>query len=471
MRKRSSLIVAAALALCLGLGGAEPQTKPTTAPALLTKEQLLQRVTELRSRVKDLSVVTEDIVTKGPPNTVRRSHKTIVMKRDMMYIDELYGSELPTFRVQRSFDGKQTTIDGRPAGDAMISKGRSREMDTQTMGFFTVNLLNPPGQGTNRSLLGSLQKVPCTIRKEIEIIDGHSCEVVEFAEPRNDKLIAWLDLDRGLLPVRHRQFRHDGTLWFECNVEKAIEVEKDLWFATRAKTTVFDVFKDLEGAGGVEQVIIVDSFPNGPLLQVNTDPDDSIFDLASRLPIGTKLHNLDNMREMRVVGFTKNQQPATKPAAAAEPANHPLLAAQNFAVERKVEFDLKPWSEAVQGVSLRFRLGKDNGSGSPYLDIKNSNQQHMRYDFGRPRLEFDQKWYFRENEKEYFSDLSAGRTYQGIGPIFLGAKWITEQGRQPLVKAPGKHTIRVKFTAKPADGKGEAFEVVSAPLEIVWPGN
>jgi hypothetical protein len=460
------------MSLCLLLGGAEPPTKPAapaTAPALLTKDQLLQRVTDLRSRVKDISVVTEDVVTKGPPNIVRRSHRTIVMKRDMTFIDELYGDNAPTFHRQHSFDGRQTVQAGGPDGDAMISKGRSRWLDTQTMGFFTVNLLNPPGFGTNRSLLGSLQKVPCTIRKDVELIDGHPCEVVEFADPHNDILIAWLDLERGLLPIRHRQFRHDGTLWFECNVEKALEVEKDLWFATRAKTTVFDVFKGLESAGGVEQVILVDSGPDGPLLQVNTDPDDSIFDLASRLPIGTKVFNVDNMKDWRVVGFTKNKQPATRPAAAAQPAPLPLMTTPIIAAERKVEFDLRPWSDAVQGVSLRFRLGKDNGPGSPYLDIKNSNPQHMRYDFGRARLEFDQKWYFREDEKERLIDLSAGRTYQGIGPIFLGANWIAEQNHQRLTMSGGKHTIRVKFTAKPADGKGESFEVVSAPLEIDWP--
>jgi len=41
-----------------------------------------------------------------------------------------------------------------------------------------------------------------------------------------------------------------------------------------------------------------------------------------------------------------------------------------------------------------------------------------------------------------------------------------EQERQRLIKAAGKHTIRVKFIAQPADGKGKPIEVITAPLII-----
>jgi len=401
---------------------------------------------------------------------VTNAHRTVVMKRDMIYVDQVLSSgENDSYRIfQRhiSFDGKQTTAVGAPPGRATITKGRSRELDTQTIGFFTVNLLNPPG--LPRSLLGLLQHTPYNIRKDVELIDGHPCQVLEFSEFVGDTMNIWLDLERGLLPIRHRSFRPDGQLWFECNVEKAAEVEKGLWFATRAHCTTFPVFKNLaELAGGIEQVIILDGDSKGlPLILVNQDPDDSIFDLASNLPVGTQVANMDEDRQWRIVGFSKDKKPATKPAASAQPAPPPLMAAPLIAPERKVEFDLKGWGDAVQGVSLRFRLGKENGPGSPYLDIKNSSQQNLKYDFGRPRLEFDQKWYLREDENERLIDLSAGRTYQAIGPIFLGARWIGEQERQRLIKAAGKHTIRVKFIAQPADGKGKPIEVITAPLII-----
>jgi beta-lactamase regulating signal transducer with metallopeptidase domain len=465
------MVVAATIAFCLllpRLGAQSQPAVPATAPALLTKEQLLQRVTDLRSRVRDLSVSTTDVVTKGPPNVVQQSRRTIVLKRDMMYIDEVYGiGQNGPFHRQRSFDGRQTTQSGGPDGEAMISKGRSRQLDTQAIGFFTVNLLNPPGSGINRSLLGALQHVPYTIRKDIELIDGHPCQVLEFTEPFGEKLNVWLDLDRGLLPLRHRQFRPDGKLWFESNIETAVEVDKGLWFATRAKTTTFPVFKDLPELGtGMEQVIIVDGGPNGPLLQVNQDPDDSIFDLASHLPFGTKVFNIDDRKEWRVVGFSKDKKPATRTTAPTQGPATPLTVAPVITPDRKVEFDLKPWGEAVQGVQMRFRLAKENGAGHPYIDIKNSSQQNLKYDFGRPRLEFDQKWYIRENKQEQLIDLYAGRTYQAVGPISLDIKWIAEQDRQPLRKAPGQHTIRVKFIAQPPDGKGQPIEIITAPLTI-----
>ncbi|HEV8605028.1 MAG TPA: M56 family metallopeptidase, partial [Tepidisphaeraceae bacterium] len=469
--RSSLLLLAVAIVSCIFLPRLWAQSqpaKPATQPALLTKEELLQRITDLRSRVKDLSVSTTDVVVKGPPNIVQQSRRTIVLKRDMMYVDQVYGiGQNGPFHRQLSFDGQQTTQSGGLDGEAMISKGRSRWLDTQVVGFFTVNLLNPPGHGTNRSLLGALQHVPCTIRKDIELIDGHPCEVVEFAQKFNDKLNVWLDLERGLLPIRHRQFRPDGQLWFECNIEKAVEVEKGLWFATRAKTTTFPVFKDMpQLKEAMEQVIIVDSGPNGALIQVNTDPDDSIFDLVSHLPFGTKVFNIDDRKEWRVVGFSKDKKPATRTTAPAQGPATPLTVAPVITPDRKVEFDLKPWGEAVAGVQIRFRLSKENSPLHPYLDIKNSSQQNLKYDLGRPRVEFDQKWYTRENEQERLIDLYSGRTYNATGPIFLGDKWFGEQDHQPLRKTPGKHTIRVKIIAKAADGKGEPIEIITAPLTI-----
>src|SRR6267142_4111418 len=192
------LVLAATIAFCLllpRLGAQSRPAVPATAPTLLTKEQLLQRVTDLRSRVKDLSVATTDVVVKGPPGVVQQSRRTIVLKRDMIYIDDVHGmGQNGPFRFQFSFDGRQTTQAGGPDGEAMISKGRSRQLDTQGIGFFIVNLLIPPGDGLNRSLLGALQKIPYTIRKDIELIDGHSCQVLEFTERFGEKMTVWLDL-------------------------------------------------------------------------------------------------------------------------------------------------------------------------------------------------------------------------------------------------------------------------------------
>src|SRR4051812_35772080 len=134
--KKIVLILAGMIAFCLLLPRLGAQSRPAaaaTAPAavLLSKEQLLQRVTELRLRIKDISVVTTDVVVKGPPDIVQQSRRTIVLKRDMMYIDELYGMgpKSNTFHVQLSFDGRQTIQWATASGDAMISKGRSHQMD------------------------------------------------------------------------------------------------------------------------------------------------------------------------------------------------------------------------------------------------------------------------------------------------------------------------------------------------------
>ena len=60
------------------------------APPLLTKGQLLQRVTELRSRIKDFSVVTTDVVVKGSPDMVQQSRAmTVRTKRTVQHSRQL----------------------------------------------------------------------------------------------------------------------------------------------------------------------------------------------------------------------------------------------------------------------------------------------------------------------------------------------------------------------------------------------
>src|SRR4051812_13076095 len=155
----------------------KPEAVVLPAPALLTKEQLLERVVAMRSAVRDLSVVTTDTILRGPGNMVRNARRTVLLKGEMIAVDNVYTSgedkAQRTFHVQIAFDGRQTTTEGRPPGRAMIARGRSRELDTDVIGFFTINLLNPPRPGGfSSSLLGSLQYSEYTIRKEIERIDG-----------------------------------------------------------------------------------------------------------------------------------------------------------------------------------------------------------------------------------------------------------------------------------------------------------
>src|SRR5437764_4301874 len=66
-------LLAAVLSLLpiASLKAEKPDAVVLPAPALLTKEQLLERVVAMRSAVKDLSVVTNDTVLRGPANMVR----------------------------------------------------------------------------------------------------------------------------------------------------------------------------------------------------------------------------------------------------------------------------------------------------------------------------------------------------------------------------------------------------------------
>ena len=125
-----------------------------------------------------------------------------------------------------------------------------------------------------------------------------------------------------------------------------------------------------------------------------------------------------------------------------------------------------PWMAlAEQGVQVRFRLSKEDGARLPYIDIRNTGELNLNFDSGRPRLEFDGKWYKRQGEQQTSSPLPPTRTLQGVGPIFFSARWLSEQGVL-LARRPGHHTIRVKYTATPADRKGEPIEFTTTPLSI-----
>ncbi|HUU21237.1 MAG TPA: hypothetical protein VM389_01760 [Phycisphaerae bacterium] len=145
--------------------------------------------------------------------------------------------------------------------------------------------------------------------------------------------------------------------------------------------------------------------------------------------------------------------------------------------ESLTTFALHPWGDAVEGVQSRARPDRRTWTAGEIpsfkLDVRNRGKRELQLDMFPEnwRIEFDGDWY-------HMGVIRTGRAPRlPLGPWgeqrdipFSPAawgRWMSDKGRRALEFTPGKHVVRVSFTANPsgADGGGRV-RAVSNPVEI-----
>ena len=140
--------------------------------------------------------------------------------------------------------------------------------------------------------------------------------------------------------------------------------------------------------------------------------------------------------------------------------------------------ELRPaWGEAVEGVQIRLRRGKGvwafGEMPTVYADVHNGGARDLQLVLapGYWELQLDALWYrpteiySGEVEKRPFGPRQKHNDI--VVPFDARYGWRRREGDEPLRFGPGKHMVRVAFTAQPArSDKGRPVRVVSNPVEI-----
>src|SRR4051812_8536288 len=203
-------------------------------------------VDALHSQIEDLSVeFSYNAIKENLGNLGYRSHMRVTVKGERIDYDHVYGASpavsAKVFSKEIAFNGKQTTSYLKNFGTAAVSVERSREASTKGMGFFDLMLLNRPqtvAPSVGDQNLSSLLKLPnARLRQKTEVVDGHSCHVVDVKEPGSVSVTVWIDCVRGFLPMRHVWFApsEQAKPDMEFSIEEAAEVAHGFWFATRGR--------------------------------------------------------------------------------------------------------------------------------------------------------------------------------------------------------------------------------------------
>jgi len=289
--------------------------KSTNEPGWLPLDRLLARAIELRSRVHDLTVDATDLqVDEGRGMDVNRNR--VVLKGAKEYRrrrTNSFGRDnvMPASDVQMCYDGRRTAIRmivGDPSAlekpasvkaDGVVADGIAPLYYPRDVGFFRLNLMaaapphNPGECGCGDSNLVSLLSSPTArVRPVTETIDGHECEVVEIP----GDLAVWLDLERGLLPLKQEFFVRDSErVRDEYLVTAAAEFDDGVWLAVRGvqRTFPMDAQDPRPREGDVTRIFVQTRTDGSLKLQVNRRLDDRPFDFRTAMPTGASLVDRD----------------------------------------------------------------------------------------------------------------------------------------------------------------------------------
>lgn len=272
-------------------------TKPA-GPATLTRDQLLSGVSGARAKIQNLTVKYWYFTKQRTGNAVSHESQIVVVKGDSLYIDTRRSSPATpapyNWHSVTAFNGKRSTVYQGNNRMASVKDGRPDEVNTIGLGFFDMNMLNPPvslGVGPNRQDLATLLTQRSTkVRKDLEEINGYVCHVVE-----GPGIVVWLDASRGFVPIRQRFFwsHNPDSVMMEFMAESVSEIDPGIWFVTSGRKFVPAKPGIIELSTEIGWMLQVETTHEGkPAIAINRNISDDFFDLWKHLPIGTTLADM-----------------------------------------------------------------------------------------------------------------------------------------------------------------------------------
>ncbi|HWE93767.1 MAG TPA: M56 family metallopeptidase [Tepidisphaeraceae bacterium] len=475
----AAILLLLVVAMLLQLLPRGRQSRAAADPRLLTVAQLLERVRAERSKVEDLFVIADEVAVKGGEGSVIHQERTVILKGSHVYMGDVYDIGKTQFNRILAYDGRRTMRYEAAMNQVAIQKGRPEELNLKSVGFFSLNLLCPPqatpGSG-DESLLSLLALPGAKAREQVEVIDGHPCEVVDVygTEKKTRTMTVWLDLDRGLMPIKHCRYLRDEVL-MQFVVEKAMQLPNGMWLATRGTKDVFHVGGIPEiPAGGIQYVIVLGRGAGAkPPLEINRGVPDSTFDLLQHLPPGTRVVDIDT-QATSILGMADARAAAIQPAEKLAPLLTPPAPA---ASQPAVKWQPEPWGEATEGLACRITR-QESSPHELCLDIRNQSGHSLPARLEDFELELDGKWYHRpphEDSTSWFT-LYEGRTFQTVGPILFGSQtaegmsfgsqWADDKGPQDLRLTPGAHTVRLRVVTHCDTKDGPVIRCTSARFDL-----
>lgn len=255
--------------------------------------------------VENLRVSFSFDALEAPANSPHYRYSAEVVRHgENILIDSTYGPDLAfrntTFRREVSYNGARTTTLEMHEGFARVADGKSREASTNGLGFFDLAMCNLPQQGGNGlddvSLLALLDAPQAQVRSEKEAVNGVDCDVVDFVLDGRRLLTAWVDADRGCLPLRWvlRPRTGEDRALLEFEVQEVTEAAPGLWLPIRGTKRVH-----AQGTGRptdmnlLFQMEVQRDNHDQLLLKVNAPLDDAVFNLWEHVPGGTEVWDVD----------------------------------------------------------------------------------------------------------------------------------------------------------------------------------
>jgi len=212
---------------------------------------------------------------------------------------------------------------------------------------------------------------------------------------------------------------------------------------------------------------------------------------APRSAPGKSVRAISNPVVIEIVAKSDEKVGATPKGSAGVTAAEPTVETTRVKPDAQTPPAEAAWGQAVEGVQARLRAkqSKWNEGTVPRLwaDVRNQGKRNLfiRTQFNRCELEVDGQWYrgpLPGGRLLRLQPFAPDRQYDNIGVDLHGswefagsrsARTPWGSGRQRVKFTPGRHTIRVAFTAmasmKPMAGKnapGTAVRAVSNPVEI-----
>ncbi|GAF71756.1 unnamed protein product, partial [marine sediment metagenome] len=131
-----------------------------------------------------------------------------------------------------------------------------------------------------------------------------------------------------------------------------------------------------------------------------------------------------------------------------------------------------PWGQRVEGVQVRLRADKIKWKAREVpmfkAEVRNQGRRELSVIRGQvaAELEVDGQWYVQKEVSARSSRFPPGQQYKDIRFV-LEKRWWRKKGDRPLQLTPGKHSVRVAFTAQPKEkDAGKPVRVISNPVEI-----